>query len=138
MFKCTGRCSECGRCRNIFPDQVERNVYFPEGFIEKVQEKNNNKVKPAHSYGIAFDIGTTTIAGGLFNLMTGEKLETAGSINPQRNFGADVISRISYCYGSDEKRRNLRRPLLNTLELMAQTLAKQSGISIEDIEKCTF
>ena len=46
------------------------------------------------SYGIAIDIGTTTIAVQLLHLETGKKVATHTSINHQRSYGADVISRI--------------------------------------------
>jgi len=50
-----------------------------------------------NGYGLAFDIGTTTVAGYLYDLNTGKCLETVGEMNAQRSYGADVISRISYC-----------------------------------------
>ena len=48
------------------------------------------------SLGIAVDIGTTTLALYLCDLRTGAVLCSAGAGNPQRLFGEDVISRISY------------------------------------------
>ncbi len=47
-------------------------------------------------YGIAVDIGSTTIAGHLCDLTTGEILATAGRMNPQIRFGEDLMSRVSY------------------------------------------
>ncbi len=44
-------------------------------------------------YGIAVDMGTTTVAAQLYNLSTGEKLGTYGAVNNQKGYGADVISR---------------------------------------------
>ena len=46
-------------------------------------------------FGIAVDIGTTTVAAHLHNLETGERLASVSNANPQIAFGADVISRIS-------------------------------------------
>lgn len=48
-------------------------------------------------YGIAFDIGTTTVVGILWNLLTGDMVDVEGATNPQSIFGSDVISRIQYC-----------------------------------------
>ncbi len=48
------------------------------------------------SYGIAFDIGTTTVVGYLLDLNTGEELAVCAKMNPQISFGDDVISRINY------------------------------------------
>ncbi|MBE3579713.1 MAG: DUF4445 domain-containing protein [Caldanaerobacter subterraneus] len=47
-------------------------------------------------YGIALDIGTTTIVAYLYDLDSGKQIDVYSSLNPQRNFGADVISRIEY------------------------------------------
>ncbi|NLW56854.1 MAG: DUF4445 domain-containing protein [Firmicutes bacterium] len=47
-------------------------------------------------YGIAVDLGTTTIVGYLLDLTTGRQLDTYAALNPQQRHGADVISRIDY------------------------------------------
>ena len=47
-------------------------------------------------FGATFDIGTTTIAAYLYDLNTGEHKDTYSVLNPQRKFGADVLSRIEY------------------------------------------
>lgn len=49
----------------------------------------------AQGLGLAFDVGTTTLVARLYDLRSGEVLANAGTANPQRAFGADVISRIS-------------------------------------------
>jgi uncharacterized 2Fe-2S/4Fe-4S cluster protein (DUF4445 family) len=46
--------------------------------------------------GIAFDVGSTTVAGHLCDLHTGEVLASAGAMNPQIRFGEDLMSRVSY------------------------------------------
>ncbi len=46
--------------------------------------------------GVAFDIGSTTVAGHLCDLFTGEVLASAGAMNPQIRFGEDLMSRVSY------------------------------------------
>ena len=47
-------------------------------------------------YGVAVDVGSTTIAGYLVDLHNGEVLATAGAMNPQIRFGEDLMSRVSY------------------------------------------
>lgn len=47
-------------------------------------------------FGVAVDIGTTTIAAKLLNMRTGETCAVATALNPQRSYGADVISRIRH------------------------------------------
>lgn len=57
---------------------------------DNVQNRDN-------AYGLAVDIGTTTVASYFYNLKTGEKMQTVSGLNEQRSFGADVISRINSC-----------------------------------------
>ena len=57
-------------------------------------------------YGVSIDIGSTTLAVNLSDLLTGEVLASEGSMNPQIRFGEDLMSRVSYCMlnpGSEEK-----------------------------------
>jgi uncharacterized 2Fe-2S/4Fe-4S cluster protein (DUF4445 family) len=74
-------------------------VLSDEELIEVEAGDTSNK-----NYGIAFDIGTTTIVGYLMNLETGEELAVASLINPQVTYGDDVISRIAF---SSKARGNL-------------------------------
>lgn len=53
------------------------------------------------NYGVAVDIGTTTVAGLLVNLLNGEIVAAASRTNPQSQHGDDVISRIDYSESQD-------------------------------------
>ena len=48
------------------------------------------------AYGVAIDVGSTTVAGHLCDLSTGDVVATAGRMNPQIRFGEDLMSRVSY------------------------------------------
>lgn len=129
MFKCTGNCSECGRCRNIHQDKILKEVTLPEDFKNDVRKGG---------YGIAFDIGTTTVVGSLWSLETGELIAQKGATNPQKQFGADVISRISYCIGSHEKIYELQHPLRMTIRSLMFELSKDANIDLKQIISTTF
>lgn len=79
----------------------------------------------ASGYDIAIDIGTTTIAMELIEGSTGEGLHTVTSVNHQRAFGADVISRIRAANEGhgEELRESIRRDLLEGI----RRLLKESG-----------
>lgn len=56
-------------------------------------------IRPGYSetlYGVAIDIGSTTIACHLVDLMSGRTVSSAGTANPQMRFGEDLMSRVSY------------------------------------------
>jgi uncharacterized 2Fe-2S/4Fe-4S cluster protein (DUF4445 family) len=63
--------------------------------------------KPKNGYGIAFDLGTTTLVAQLVNLKNGHILGSVSDVNPQTRFGADLISRIQSCL--DRNQRDLQQ-----------------------------
>ncbi len=85
-----------------------------------------------NSYGLAVDIGTTTVAGFFYDLKTGQRLYTASGLNTQRTFGADVISRISYC-GDDTKLQTLTDTIVNQINGCITQFCEKFGASHDDI-----
>ena len=85
------------------------------------------------AYGVAIDIGSTTIAGHLVDLGTGEVLASSGAMNPQIRFGEDLMSRGSYAMmnagGAGEMTVAVRQALNG---LLAQ-LANRAGIKRDAI-----
>ena len=89
-------------------------------------------------YGVAFDIGSTTIAGHLCELLSGEVIHSTGIMNPQIRFGEDLMSRVSYVMmnpGGDKEMTNAVRAAINTLIV---ELVEHSGLVVEDVLNATF
>ncbi len=85
------------------------------------------------AYGMAVDVGSTTIAAHLCDLATGEIKASAGLMNPQIRFGEDLMSRVSYVMmnpGGDKEMTAVVREALNEL---AQEVAREAGVAINDI-----
>jgi uncharacterized 2Fe-2S/4Fe-4S cluster protein (DUF4445 family) len=85
------------------------------------------------AYGLAVDLGSTTIAAQLCNLVTGEVVATADTMNPQIRFGEDLMSRVSYVMmneGGDVAMTQVVREAFNQL---AKRAVKKAGIQLEDI-----
>ena len=72
-------------------------------------------------FGIALDIGTTTLAACLIDLRNGQTLEKISCLNPQTVFGADVLSRIKAC--QDGKLPLLQKAILNKTESIIKELS---------------
>jgi uncharacterized 2Fe-2S/4Fe-4S cluster protein (DUF4445 family) len=81
------------------------------------------------SYGVAFDLGTTTVVGTLMNLRTGMAEAVRSTLNGQAPFGADVISRISHGMQGDEARTELREAVQRTMNTILQELYEAAGVS---------
>ncbi|NCC76156.1 MAG: DUF4445 domain-containing protein [Clostridia bacterium] len=75
--------------------------------------------------GCAFDLGTTTVAAYLFDLQTGHRLAHLSRMNPQKTYGADVISRIEYARVSADHLKRLQQVLTELIQSMADELVKK-------------
>ena len=80
-------------------------------------------------FGLAFDIGTTTVVGGLIDLHQGKELAVAARLNGQAAYGADVISRIEYASNGTSQLRRLQRAVIDTLNGVAAEIHEKTGIS---------
>ena len=86
-----------------------------------------------NSYGIAFDIGTTTVAGYLVNLKTGEELSAVAKTNPQVVYGDDVISRIGFTQKQKESLEVLQKEVVNTLNGIIEETTQRAKINRSNI-----
>ena len=91
-----------------------------------------------HAYGLAIDVGSTTIAAHLCNLSSGEVVESAGIMNPQIRFGEDLMSRVSYLMMNPGKEEAMTREVRLAIQRLAEDVAKAHGIDIEDILDVVF
>jgi uncharacterized 2Fe-2S/4Fe-4S cluster protein (DUF4445 family) len=81
------------------------------------------------NYGVAFDLGTTTVVGTLMNLRTGMAEAVRSTLNGQAPFGADVISRISHGMQGDEAKVELREAIQRTMNGVLHELYEAAGVS---------
>lgn len=85
--------------------------------------------------GMAVDIGTTTIAAFFYDLKNGKKIYTTSALNPQKAYGADVMSRINYAIVNVNGLRHLNRLVINQLNSF---IAEFSAKFDYDIIECTI
>jgi len=91
-----------------------------------------------HAYGIAIDVGSTTIAAHLCNLATGEVVGAAGIMNPQIRFGEDLMSRVSYVMMNPGGEKEMTDAVRGAINELAADVAAQVGIAATDILEATF
>lgn len=89
-------------------------------------------------YGTAFDIGTTTVAAYLYDLNTGELKAVSSMLNPQKKYGADVITRISYAKQSEKNNKEMQQLTIDCINELTSQLAKKAGIPLEVIYAAVF
>lgn len=90
-----------------------------------------------HAYGIAFDIGSTTIAGHLCDLSTGEVLTSGGLMNPQIRFGEDLMSRVSYIMMNPGGECDLISTIQTAISDLSKEIIDEAGIEPEQVLNIT-
>jgi len=83
--------------------------------------------------GVAIDVGSTTIAGHLVDLGTGEVLASGGVMNPQIRYGEDLMSRVSYAMLHETGAADMTRAVRKALNELVATLAQRGGVKRRDI-----
>lgn len=100
--------------------------------VKSVKYDPEAYVKSTYPIGIGVDIGTTTLAVSLVNLVTHQVLDIRKRINPQKAFGADVISRIMYTQQNAD--HGLGRRIKEAIEAMSLDLVKDQGYDLDHLE----
>ena len=89
----------------------------------------------AHKYGIAFDIGTTSIVGFLLDLDTGEQLAGVGSMNPQAVYGGDLMSRIAFAQFNPSALKKLQARVLAAINGFVQEACEKAKVEATHVYK---
>ena len=84
-------------------------------------------------YGIALDLGTTTVVAALVDLASGKKLHQAGTFNRQAGMGDDVISRIVYTEEEKDGLAEIQKVVIETINDLLDEIYEEQGITAEDV-----
>jgi uncharacterized 2Fe-2S/4Fe-4S cluster protein (DUF4445 family) len=90
---------------DVEPDQIEREIF-----------------------GLAVDLGTTTVVAELVDLRTGTIVDRASAVNAQSAYGADVVSRITFAFENPDNLRRLKTAAVQLINDMVGTLCRRSGV----------
>lgn len=140
---CGGK-GTCGKCKVVVDGQEELacritvdkdiQVELPkQGQTEILTEGLQMKIRPdgTDAYALAFDLGTTTVVAYLMDGRTGQLLAQTSCVNPQTQYGADVISRIQYAMDEDPKK--LSDCIRHALSTLTTQVAEKAGINPQEI-----
>lgn len=101
-----------------------------EGFYSGIEEWGERE-----GFGVAVDIGTTTVVCYLLDLRGRQAIDRASFLNPQVSFGDDVISRIAYSSSSNEALLRVQRSLAEEMGKNIRAMAERSGVPREEIKE---
>lgn len=108
-------------------------VHIPEEILT-IEDGDTSR----NMYGVALDIGTTTIAGLLIDLCTGDTVGIETRVNSQISYGADVMSRINFALLNDEGTHTLAASVRETVNDILNALIKKAEIDEEFIYQCVI
>ncbi len=116
--------------------------------VTAVIHKDKNATRPAliglypgfhnEAYGIACDIGSTTIAMHLVSLLSGATIASSGTSNPQIRFGEDLMSRVSWVMMNPDGRKAMTTVVRKTLNDLISQVCGEANIVADDILNMTF
>ena len=112
---------------NILVSQTE--------FLENIPFKSRDHFIGNNPYGVAADIGTTTVVLYFLNMLTGRIEKIASFLNPQNIYGADVISRITYCQERENGLNDLRQVIINAINNELDRFSLMKGIRSASFER---
>jgi uncharacterized 2Fe-2S/4Fe-4S cluster protein (DUF4445 family) len=90
-----------------------------------------NTMKEA--YAVAVDIGTTTVVAALVDLTRGEEIASASEINPQTEYGLDVLSRIAFASNNPKGLELLHKGIINCVNSLIIQLCHQNSIEVNRV-----
>jgi uncharacterized 2Fe-2S/4Fe-4S cluster protein (DUF4445 family) len=125
-------------CRNIDPEAVRQlSQEAPRPRHVRASVRGSEVVAfgpwPSAQLGLAFDIGTTKIAGYLVDLDRGATLAARGIMNPQAAYGEDIITRLVAARESASQRRKLQQVVVKALNDLMPGLCGEAGAKPEDV-----
>lgn len=106
-------------------------VTVAHGEISKIEAGNT----AAKNFGLAIDVGTSTLVASLIDLNSGEEKAVSARLNPQRQFGADVISRIQFCRENPGGFFELWRVVMEKLSQMVNVVSREAHVKLSDISE---
>jgi len=154
---CGGK-GTCGKCRVIITGEGEviSCKYYPDKDIEVILPREDEANILVHQteyledlpfkisnsgnlssvpYGIAIDIGTTTVVLYFLNLLTGQIEKISSLLNPQKLYGADVITRISYCQEHENGLSELQKSIVGVINDELNNFRIKNKINTGNFEK---
>lgn len=124
----------------ILPDKTEAVILSDQTeFLFDLPMEQKSTVYATHQpYGVAVDLGTTTVVMYFLELITGKIGKIASFTNPQGSFGADVISRINHCQLHENGLQELQQAIIGALNSELNKFANGRGIDRDSFEKVVF
>ncbi len=120
------------------PEVMRKSDFDISGVIRGNELLSMSNSHGSDMYGVAVDIGTTTLVAYLVDMATGQQKGVYSCLNPQRIYGADVISRINHTIEADGGLERLNNLMIKEINAIIEYFCNEYNMAREHIYEMTF
>ncbi len=112
-------------------------LYYKENTLPEIVDIHSG-YSEIPAFGVAIDLGSTSIAATLCDLNSGKIVGSMGIMNPQIRYGEDVMSRVSYCMMEEKGLANLNNSVIQGINELTRKIAEKHEIKIDSVFEIVF
>jgi len=112
-------------------------LYYKENTVPEIVDIHSG-YSEIPAFGVAIDLGSTSIAATLCDLNSGKIVGSMGIMNPQIRYGEDVMSRVSYCMMEEKGLATLNNSVIQGINELSKKIAEKHGIKLDSIFEIVF
>ncbi len=112
-------------------------LYYKENTIPEIVDIHSG-YSEIPAFGVAIDLGSTSIAATLCDLNSGKIVGSMGLMNPQIRYGEDVMSRVSYCMIEKKGLAMLNTSVIQGINELTRKITEKHGIKLDSVFEIVF
>ena len=112
-------------------------LYYKENTVPEIVDIHSG-YSEIPAFGVAIDLGSTSIAATLCDLNSGKLVGSMGIMNPQIRYGEDVMSRVSYCMMEEKGLATLNNSVIQGINELTRKIAEKHGIKLDSVFEIVF
>ncbi len=112
-------------------------LYYKENSVPEIVDIHSG-YSEIPAFGVAIDLGSTSIAATLCDLNSGKIVGSMGIMNPQIRYGEDVMSRVSYCMMEEKGLATLNNSVIQGINELTRKIAEKHEIKLDSVFEIVF
>ena len=112
-------------------------LYYKENTVPEIVDIHSG-YSEIPAFGVAIDLGSTSIAATLCDLNSGKIVGSMGIMNPQIRYGEDVMSRVSYCMMEEKGLATLNNSVIQGINELTRKIVEKHGIKLDSVFEIVF
>ena len=112
-------------------------LYYKENTVPEIVDIHSG-YSEIPAFGVAIDLGSTSIAATLCDLNSGKIVGSMGIMNPQIRYGEDVMSRVSYCMMEEKGLATLNNSVIEGINELIIKITEKHGIKLDSVFEIVF